>query len=83
MYHRGTVEGKGKVRVTLPEYWYKLVENANYTIQLTGWRGAHVSIWDKDEHGFTVQCDNLFKGSYKFEYTVLGSREELVTEETK
>jgi len=85
VYHRDTIEGKGKIRVDLPEYWYALCQDANYSIQLTGWNGANISIVDKDEKGFVVQLNGflnkLFNKKYKFEYTVIGARELFEIEE--
>ena len=85
VYHRGTVEGKGIVRIDLPEYWSKLVAKGDYTVTLTGWNGSNMTLVDKDENGFNVQCTNFFKKlfrlPYKFEYVLVGAREYFDIEE--
>lgn len=77
VYHRGTVEGKGVIKVELPEYWHKLVGD-QYTIQLTPWGNYNVSIDSKTENHFTIQLvgdfiSRKFK-NIKVDYIVHGSR---------
>ncbi len=77
VYHRGTVEGKGVIKVELPEYWHKLVGD-QYTIQLTPWGNYNVSIDTKTENYFTIQLvgdfiSRKFK-NIKVDYIVHGSR---------
>jgi len=77
VYHRGTVEGKGKLVVELPEYWQLLVGN-EYSIQLTTWGNYNVHIVEKTEKSFTIQLTGdpltrLWK-NIKVDYIVHGSR---------
>ena len=77
VYHRGTVEGKGKLTVELPEYWHLLVGN-EYSIQLTAWGNYNVHIVEKNEKSFTIQLTGdpltrLWK-NIKVDYIVHGSR---------
>jgi len=77
VYHRGTVEGKGKIVVELPEYWHLLV-GSEYSIQLTAWGNYNVHIVEKNEKSFTIQLTSdpltrLWK-NIKFDYIVHGSR---------
>ncbi len=77
VYHRGTVEGKGKLVVELPEYWHKLV-GENYTIQLTPWGNYAVHIVEKTENYFIIELSSnvimkKFK-SIKVDYIIHGSR---------
>jgi hypothetical protein len=77
VYHRGTIEGKGVIKVELPEYWHKLVGD-QYTIQLTPWGNYNVSIDSKTENYFTIQLvgdfiSRKFK-NIKVDYIVHGSR---------
>jgi hypothetical protein len=77
VYHRGTVEGKGVIKVELPEYWHKLVGD-QYTIQLTPWGNYNVSIDSKTENHFTIQLvgdfiSRKFK-NIKVDYIIHGSR---------
>jgi hypothetical protein len=77
VYHRGTVEGKGKIIVELPEYWHLLVGN-EYSIQLTAWGNYNVHIVEKNEKSFTIQLTGdpltrLWK-NIKVDYIVHGSR---------
>jgi hypothetical protein len=77
VYHRGTIEGKGIIKVELPEYWHKLVGD-QYTIQLTPWGNYNVSIDSKTENYFTIQLvgdliSRKFK-NIKVDYIVHGSR---------
>ena len=77
VYHRGTVEGKGKLIVELPEYWHILV-GSDYSIQLTPWGNYNVHIVEKTENNFTIQLTGdpltrLWK-NIKVDYIVHGSR---------
>jgi hypothetical protein len=77
VYHRGTVEGKGKLVIELPEYWHKLV-GENYTIQLTPWGNYAVHIVEKTENYFIIELSSnalvkKFK-SIKVDYIIHGSR---------
>ena len=77
VYHRGTVEGKGQLKVELPDYWSLLVGN-NYSIHLTGWGNYSLSITDKTDKDFTIEVvgnplTRKYK-SFKADYIVHGSR---------
>jgi hypothetical protein len=77
VYHRGTVEGKGKLTVELPEYWSKLV-GADYSIQLTSWGNYNVHIVEKSENSFIIQLtgdpiSRMLK-TIKVDYIIHGSR---------
>lgn len=77
VYHRGTVEGKGKIVVELPEYWH-LLAGSNYSIQLTPWGNYNAHIVEKTENYFTIQLTGdpltrLWK-TIKVDYIVHGSR---------
>ena len=77
VYHRGTIEGKGKLTVELPEYWSKLV-GADYSIQLTPWGNYNVHIVEKSETSFIIQLtgdpiSRMFK-TIKVDYIIHGSR---------
>ncbi len=77
VYHRGTVEGKGKLTVELPEYWSKLV-GADYSIQLTPWGNYNAHIVEKSETSFIIQLtgdpiSRMFK-TIKVDYIIHGSR---------
>jgi hypothetical protein len=77
VYHRGTVEGKGKIQVELPEYWSKLV-NEDYSIQLTSWGNYNVHIVEKKNNSFIIELTgNLLLQKFKtikVDYVVHGSR---------
>jgi hypothetical protein len=77
VYHRGTVEGKGIIKVMLPEYWSKLV-CPDYSVQLTPWGNYGVHIVEKTEDYFTVSISSnvLIRAikSIKIDYIVHGSR---------
>ena len=77
VYHRGTVEGKGKIVVELPEYWH-LLAGSNYSIQLTPWGNYNAHIVEKTENNFTIQLTGdpltrLWK-TLKVDYIIHGSR---------
>ena len=77
VYHRGTVEGKGKIVVELPEYWH-LLAGSNYSIQLTPWGNYNAHIVEKTENNFTIQLTGdpltrLWK-TIKVDYIIHGSR---------
>jgi len=77
VYHRGTVEGKGKLTVELPEYWSKLV-GEDYSIQLTTWGNYNVHIVEKSETSFIIQLtgdpiSRMLK-TIKVDYIIHGSR---------
>ena len=76
VYHRGTVEGKGKITVELPEYWHKLV-NEDYTVTLTAYGNYGVHIVEKSSNSFTISANNFFNRKFKnikVDYVVHGSR---------
>jgi hypothetical protein len=76
VYHRGTVEGKGKITVELPEYWHKLV-NEDYTVTLTAYGNYSVHIVEKSSNSFTISANNFFNRNFKHikvDYVVHGSR---------
>jgi len=77
VYHRGTVEGKGIIKVMLPEYWSKLV-CPDYSVQLTPWGNYGVHIVEKTEDYFTVSISSIFLvraiKNIKIDYIVHGSR---------
>ena len=77
VYHRGTVEGKGKITVELPEYWSKLV-GADYSIQLTSWGNYNVHIVEKSENSFIIQLSgdpiSRMLKTIKVDYIIHGSR---------
>jgi len=77
VYHRGTVEGKGIIKVMLPEYWSKLV-CPDYSVQLTPWGNYGVHIVEKTEDYFTVSISSnvLVRAikNIKIDYIVHGSR---------
>ena len=77
VYHRGTIEGKGKLTVELPEYWSKLVGDS-YSVQLTAWGNYNVHIVEKSETSFIIQLtgdpiSRMLK-TIKVDYIVHGSR---------
>jgi hypothetical protein len=77
VYHRGTIEGKGRYIVELPDYWPNLVGN-NYSIHLTGWGNYSLSITEKTNKDFTIEVvgnplTRKYK-SFKADYIVHGSR---------
>jgi hypothetical protein len=77
VYHRGTVEGKDKIKIELPEYWYKLV-GENYSVQLTSWGPYAVHLVEKTENYFVIQLSsNLILRklkTIKVDYVVHGAR---------
>jgi hypothetical protein len=77
VYHRGTVEGKGKLTVELPEYWSKLV-GADYSVQLTTWGNYNVHIVEKSENSFIIQLSgdpiSRMLKTIKVDYIIHGSR---------
>jgi hypothetical protein len=79
VYHRGTVEGKDKITVELPEYWSKLV-NEDYTVTLTAYGNYTVHIVEKLSNSFTISLSgNLISKKFKsikVDYLVHGSRKD-------
>jgi len=77
VYHRGTVEGKGNVKVQLPDYWSKLV-SPDYTVHLTTWGNYSAHIIEKAEDYFTISISSnvLLKAlkNIKVDYIIHGSR---------
>ena len=77
VYHRGTVEGKGKLTVELPEYWSKLV-GVDYSIQLTIWGMYNSHIVEKSENSFIIQLSgdpiSRMLKTIKVDYIIHGSR---------
>jgi hypothetical protein len=79
VYHRGTVEGKDKITIELPEYWHKLV-NEDYTVTLTAYGNYSVHIVEKLSNSFTISANtNFFNRKFKHikvDYVVHGSRKD-------
>jgi hypothetical protein len=79
VYHRGTVEGKGKITVELPEYWHALV-NEDYTVTLTAYGNYSVHIVEKLSNSFIISANtNFFNRKFKHikvDYVVHGSRKD-------
>jgi hypothetical protein len=79
VYHRGTVEGKDKITVELPEYWSKLV-NEDYTVTLTAYGNYSVHIVQKLSNSFIISANtNFFNRKFKHvkvDYVVHGSRKD-------
>jgi hypothetical protein len=77
VYHRGTVEGKDKIKIELPEYWHKLV-GENYSVQLTSWGPYAVHLVEKTENYFIIQLSSNFVmrklKTIKVDYVVHGAR---------
>ena len=77
VYHRGTAEGKGLLKIELPEYWHKLV-GEDYSIQLTPWGNYAVHIVEKTENYFIIQLSGNFISqkfkNIKVDYIIHGSR---------
>ena len=77
VYHRGTVEGKGELKVMLPDYWSKLV-CPDYSIQLTPWGNYGVHIVEKSTEYFIIKLNgNAITRAIKnikVDYIVHGSR---------
>jgi len=77
VYHRGTIEGKGELRVILPDYWSKLV-CPDYSIQLTSWGNYSVHIVEKSTEYFIIKLNgNAITRAIKnikVDYIVHGSR---------
>ncbi len=77
VYHRGTVEGKGELKVMLPEYWSKLV-CPDYSVQLTPWGNYSVHIVEKSTEYFTIVLNGnaitRALKNIKVDYIVHGSR---------
>ena len=77
VYHRGTVEGIGILRIDLPEYWYKLIGD-QYSVQLSTWGNYGVHIVEKTENYFTIQVNGFFilnkYKNIKVDYIIHGSR---------
>ena len=79
VYHRGTVEGKDKITVQLPEYWHALV-NEDYTVTLTAYGNYSVHIVEKLSNSFIISANtNFFNRKFKHikvDYVVHGSRKD-------
>jgi hypothetical protein len=77
VYHRGTIEGSGILRIDLPEYWYKLIGD-QYSVQLSTWGNYGVHIVEKTENYFTIQVNGFFilnkYKNIKVDYIIHGSR---------
>ena len=58
-YHRGRSQGRGTVRVDLPDYWQKLV-GTEYTVMLTSRTQHGVYLSHQDASGFEVSHSNIF-----------------------
>ena len=77
VYHRGTIEGKGNIKIMLPEYWHKLV-GEDYSVQLTSWGAYAVHLVEKTENYFIIQLSSNFVmrklKTIKVDYVVHGAR---------
>jgi len=79
VYYRGTSTGNGPTMVELPDYWPTLV-GSDYTVQLTSYNSSTVYIIEKYDNSFMVDCSLLDGQSYKFDYSIIGRREEIEVE---
>jgi hypothetical protein len=77
VYARGTAKGHGETTIELPDYWKTLVGD-DYTLQLTSYNSSNVYIVDKKEDSFIVNSNAV---TYKFDYVVIGRREEIEVEQ--
>ena len=77
VYARGTAKGHGETTIELPDYWKTLVGD-NYTLQLTSYNSSNIYIVEKEATSFTINSNSL---NYKFDYVVIGRREEIEVEQ--
>ncbi len=78
-YQRGTAEGNGDVKVTLPDYWAALVE-PNYNIILTSRGNYNLFIKEQNVDFFIVSKitnqENNIDLATKFDYLCIGERKD-------
>ena len=78
-YQRGTAEGNGDVKVTLPDYWPALVE-PDYNIILTSRGNYNLYIKEQNDSYFIVSkinnAQNNIDLATKFDYLCLGERKD-------
>ena len=78
-YQRGTAQGNGDVKVTLPDYWSALVE-PDYNIILTSRGNYNLYIKEQNIDFFIVSKinnqENNFDLATKFDYLCLGERKD-------
>ena len=77
VYARGTAKGHGETTIELPDYWKTLVGD-DYTLQLTSYNSSNIYIVEKEATSFTINSNSL---NYKFDYVVIGRREEIEVEQ--
>ena len=78
-YQRGTASGYGDVKVDLPKYWSKLVED-DYTILLTSRCNSNLFVKNQDLDSFTVSRigTSFFSKKYiEFDYLIIGNRKDI------
>ena len=78
-YQRGTASGYGDVKVELPKYWEKLVEE-DYTILLTSRCNYNLYVKDQASDSFVVSRIGtlLFSKKYiEFDYLIIGNRKDI------
>lgn len=82
-YQRGTAEGFGDVKVSLPDYWSALVES-NYNIILTSRGNYNLFIKEQKPSHFIVSKinnnQNNIDSATKFDYLCLGERKDFKIE---
>ena len=82
-YQRGTANGMGDVKVTLPDYWSALVE-PDYNIILTSRGDYNLYIKEQNSEYFIVSKINNHEkeiaSSTKFDYLCLGERKDFKIE---
>jgi hypothetical protein len=74
-YHRGTITGRGRARVDLPDYWRKLVDD-NYTVLLTPRTPCLLYVPFQGPHAFQIARAGLLGRWLPFtcDFLVIGSR---------
>jgi hypothetical protein len=82
-YQRGTAQGQGDVKVSLPDYWSALVE-PNYNIILTSRGNYNLYIKEQNCDYFVVSKINTelnnIDSATKFDYLCLGERKDFKIE---
>ena len=74
IYLRGSIEATGECLIELPDYWEAMCDD--YTVQLTPHGPYTVFIKEKQKGKVMVECYTR-RSSYKFDYYIVGSREEI------